>query len=414
MPSDDREHPAVPPTAGAPSPRAEPTPRLALVRTVPAVPAPRLPAALLDDGADDAALDRAFISAAARYWHPVARSRDVGQQPWGATLLGVPLVLWRPVASNGVSALVDQCPHRGVPLSAGTVDADGHLRCAYHAWAFAGDGRCVEVPQQPGRRIPDVVAARRVRVAEGAGLVWACLVEAADEARPRPRFTEIEDRAWPHHVGAVQDWSAQAARQVENFCDIGHFSVLHPDTFGNPRVRTVDPYPVHRDGDTVRAEYRYPAVDPVAEPGPDGRRPVGETHFRYRIELPFGVWLAGAHGPGSVMFAVSAPTTATTLRLYWMSAFDPAVHGDGPVDGAALQAVEDRIWAPDRRIVESQRPVRLFAADEVHRGFDALGVAYRRALRDLGFAPTGGAPTPTPTPTRPTSAPRVSLVRHTR
>ncbi|MCL9797435.1 Rieske 2Fe-2S domain-containing protein, partial [Frankia sp. AgKG'84/4] len=125
MPSDDREHPAVSPTAAEPSPCAEPTPRLALVRTVPAVPTPRLPAALLDDGADDAALDRAFISAAARYWHPVARSRDVGQQPWGATLLGVPLVLWRPVASNGVSALVDQCPHRGVPLSAGTVDAEG-------------------------------------------------------------------------------------------------------------------------------------------------------------------------------------------------------------------------------------------------------------------------------------------------
>ncbi len=69
-----------------------------------------------------------------------------------------------------------------------------------------------------------------------------------------------------------------------------------------------------------------------------------------------------------------------------MSAFDPAVHGDSPVDGVGLQAVEDLIWAPDQKIVESQRPTLVFAATEVHRAFDALGVAYRKALRELGFA----------------------------
>jgi len=43
--------------------------------------------------------------------------------------------------------------------------------------------------------------------------------------------------------------------------------------------------------------------------------------------------------------------------------------------------------APDRAIVESQRPARVVAATgEVHRASDALGVAYRRALRELGFA----------------------------
>ena len=148
----------------------------------------------------------------------------------------------------------------------------------------------------------------------------------------------------------------------------------------------VDPYTVRRTDWSVEADYRYPSVNPVAEPGPDGRRPVGETNFQYRIELPFAVWLGGANGPGSVMFSVSAPISATRLRLYWMSAFDPAVYGNVPVDGAGLQVIEDRIWAPDKAIVESQRPARVFAATEAHRAFDALGVAYRRALRDLGFA----------------------------
>ena len=115
----------------------------------------------------------------------------------------------------------------------------------------------------------------------------------------------------------------------------------------------------------------------------DGQATV-ETTENFRG--PFAVWLGGANGPGSVMFSVSAPTSATTLRLYWMSAFDPAVYGDAPVDGASLQAVEDRIWAPDQNIVESQRPAQVFAAAESHRAFDALGVAYRKALHDLGFA----------------------------
>jgi phenylpropionate dioxygenase-like ring-hydroxylating dioxygenase large terminal subunit len=381
----------------------------------PGAPAGPEPGAAVDAAVDadldtalDTALDAAFTAAARRYWHPVARSGDVGGAPVRSVLLGVPLVLWRQPGGQ-VAALVDRCPHRGVPLSDGHVDGAGHVRCAYHLWAFGADGRCVEVPQQPGQPVPGIIAARPVRVTEGAGLVWACLVGEPEQARDRPRFAEVEDLGWPSYVGTVQDWRAQAARQIENFCDIGHFSVLHVDTFGNPDVLAVDPYTVRRTAWTVEADYSYPSVNPVAEPGPDGRRPVGRTDFAYRIELPFAVWLGGAVGPDSVLFSVCAPTSATTLRLFWIAAYDPAAYGAGPVDGPALQAVEDRIWAPDQRIVESQRPVRVFATGtarsgwqddqvaalppaerkrpiEVHRAFDALGVAYRKALRDLGFA----------------------------
>jgi nitrite reductase/ring-hydroxylating ferredoxin subunit len=51
-------------------------------------------------------------------------------------------------ASNGTwRAFVDECPHRKVPLSEGRVEDDGTLLCSYHAWRFAGDGKCVAVPQ---------------------------------------------------------------------------------------------------------------------------------------------------------------------------------------------------------------------------------------------------------------------------
>ncbi|WP_232304038.1 aromatic ring-hydroxylating dioxygenase subunit alpha [Pseudofrankia sp. DC12] len=224
------------------------------------------------DPATEAALDAGFLAAAARYWHPVARSADVTAVPAHAELCEVPLVLWRR-PSGEVAALVDRCPHRGVPLSGGAVDADGRLQCPYHAWAFDGTGRCVDIPQQPGQSIPDVIAARPVRVEEAAGLAWACLVDETLQARPRPRFPQIEDLGWPSYVGTVQDWAGQAARQVENFCDTGHFSVLHIDTFGNGDTLGVDPYAMRRTEWTVEADYRYPSVNPVAGPGPDGRRP---------------------------------------------------------------------------------------------------------------------------------------------
>jgi phenylpropionate dioxygenase-like ring-hydroxylating dioxygenase large terminal subunit len=49
---------------------------------------------------------------------------------------------------------------------------------------------------------------------------------------------------------------------------------------------------------------------------------------------------------------------------------------------------EDTIFEQDRRVVESQRPevVPFDLADELHLTFDAVAVAYRRAMRAPGPA----------------------------
>src|SRR5262245_18277535 len=80
-------------------------------------------------------------------WVAVARSADVGARPLPLALDGVPLILLRTSAGDLVSWL-DQCPHRLIPLSAGTVER-GTLRCAYHGWEFYSSGRCVALPSQP-------------------------------------------------------------------------------------------------------------------------------------------------------------------------------------------------------------------------------------------------------------------------
>lgn len=53
-----------------------------------------------------------------------------------------------------------------------------------------------------------------------------------------------------------------------------------------------------------------------------------------------------------------------------------------------LRDFEDVIFDQDKRIVESQRPeqVPFDLADELHLKFDAVAVAYRRAMRQEGLA----------------------------
>jgi vanillate O-demethylase monooxygenase subunit len=105
------------------------------------------------------------------------------------------------------------------------------------------------------------------------------------------------------------------------------------------------------------------------------------------IELPFTVALGGASGPGSVLCIAPSPMSATRTRLFWLCAFPVGVD----IDAEAYNALEDRIWQPDRAIVEGQRPERLplDLLEELHLPFDRLAVAYRRRLREIGFPVPG-------------------------
>ena len=56
-----------------------------------------------------------------------------------------------------------------------------------------------------------------------------------------------------------------------------------------------------------------------------------------------------------------------------------------------IQEFEDTIFGQDQVVVESQRPDRVpfDLADELHLKFDAVAVAYRRAMRAQGLAHAG-------------------------
>ena len=60
------------------------------------------------------------------------------------TLLGEPVVIGRDKEGQ-VFALVDICPHRGIPLRFGKFDGC-EIECCYHGWRFATNGVCTAIP----------------------------------------------------------------------------------------------------------------------------------------------------------------------------------------------------------------------------------------------------------------------------
>jgi phenylpropionate dioxygenase-like ring-hydroxylating dioxygenase large terminal subunit len=126
-----------------------------------------------------------------RFWHPVGLSSDAGDVPRQVRVLGEDLILFRD--GQGRPGLVaEHCAHRGSSLYYGKVEAEG-IRCCYHGWLFAADGRCLEQPCEPEA---GAAARHKVRqpwypVQERYGLVWGYM--GPPEKKPvLPRYEALE------------------------------------------------------------------------------------------------------------------------------------------------------------------------------------------------------------------------------
>ena len=83
-----------------------------------------------------------------QHWYPLLPVEDIDpQKPTTATLLGIPLVIWKSTSSPNYQIFLDRCPHRLAPLSEGRINESGNLMCSYHGWEFNSDGDCTRIPQ---------------------------------------------------------------------------------------------------------------------------------------------------------------------------------------------------------------------------------------------------------------------------
>ena len=317
-------------------------------------------------------------------WHPVAYAHEVGaDQPHGAMLMDEPVVLWRDT-SGQVLAMKDVCIHRGTALSLGWL-ADGCLVCPYHGWRYDEHGACVLIPQRSNPNLPAKARIERFHCQERYGLVWVALRE---PVYALPEVPELEDGGWKVVNTGPFAWNSDASRQVENFTDFGHFPWVHPGLLGDVDRPVVPDHTVETRGHVLH----YDVVRPEAENSEDfpvfGNEDVvrPERRSRYELHLPYTIALRLGWGgeKGMVYFFASRPVSSDKCEGYCVIGRNYDL--DQP--DSVLQSFEDTIFNQDQRIIESQRPeqVPFDLADELHLKFDAVAVAYRRAMQAEGLA----------------------------
>jgi phenylpropionate dioxygenase-like ring-hydroxylating dioxygenase large terminal subunit len=167
------------------------------------------------------------------YWQPAALldefdpaldARMQGRPLKAVRLLGQDFVLFRTDA--GFALLDRDCPHRGADLAFARHEGDG-IRCPFHGWKFAADGRCLETPAEPaGSRLCERVRQRSYPVVERAGVLFAWL---GPEGHVPPALPAFDCFLAPasHRFAFKGLWHCNWLQAFEVGIDPAHPSFLH-------------------------------------------------------------------------------------------------------------------------------------------------------------------------------------------
>ena len=342
-----------------------------------------------------------------RYWHPVARSNDVGPTPQEVRLLGEDLIVFRD-GKGRPGLLYPRCAHRGTSLFYGKCENEG-IRCCYHGWLFAVDGRCIDQPCE----IDGGVHKDRIRqpwypLAEQYGFIWTYM--GPPEKMPMlPRYDILENLnsdealfcSGTSHAAGGDDRSPQIVpcnwlQNWENLMDPYHVLVLHGSFSGPqfmPELATMRSatfeYADHgmkylsiRELDGGRILQRVTqALFPYVRLVPDQFRltpgkaskvgftvPVDDTHYRL-----FHIHRAPADGfkqSSQLLNGKSWSDLTDTERRDVPGDWEAQV-GQGPI---ALHS-EEHLAGSDRGVGRLRQLLRKQIA-AVERGTDPLGVSF--------------------------------------
>jgi phenylpropionate dioxygenase-like ring-hydroxylating dioxygenase large terminal subunit len=304
------------------------------------------------------------------FWHPVAWSDELGETPFTTRLLDIPMICVRSPSGAPV-VFVDECPHRGAPLSLGCFE-DGELVCGFHGWRFGLDGGATVIPSMgAGATLPArAQLSKPAAVCERHGMVWVAL----DEPRlPIADWPDGDDDT----LGALRPTAhvstALAAYQSENLLDASHFPFLHAALAGrNPQMtdhETLDEHSL-----TFRTVVRKVDDDATTTEG----------WLRYTAAAPFTVLLRSEEPDGALrtsFFQAIQPIDEHRTRMFFMI----RVPYTDPERLAATLIVEQGILDEDHVMNSALRRTGMHVAGgpDLHVRADRNGVLYRRILRNV-------------------------------
>ena len=270
-----------------------------------------------------------------QYWIPVVLSSELaaGERVKRVKLLGEELVAFR--NSAGAVGLVGEfCSHRSASLYFGRNEARG-LRCVYHGWQFALDGRCVDMPNEP----PESNFQEKVRhpaypCAERGGVVWTYMGTGAPPALPDLEWALVPEE---HRFVSKFYQECNYLQGLEGGIDPAHISFLHG-------VVDADDEQLRRDLDRAAAGF---ALAAQLERAP---------HIEV-VDTDYGALIAARRDAGAG-------------KYYWrITQFHMPFHTLPPTDPTPDPIMHTHVWVPvdDENLVNwciSWHPTRALTASE--------------------------------------------------
>jgi phenylpropionate dioxygenase-like ring-hydroxylating dioxygenase large terminal subunit len=243
-------------------------------------------------------------------WYVIAKSSQVQPgRPFAVKALGMKLVLWRNAAGQ-IQCIEDYCPHRGAPLSRGTVRGD-LLSCAYHGVQLDGTGTVAKVPALPGCLLEGRKELKSFVVEEHRDGVFAWF-PSADQQDPLPLILPYEMVGDAYAMFLTTGlWETNYRYALENIADPMHGPYLHAISFTlseGSLEDTVKLTSVEHGFNVARVAQQGANFD-WAELILDN----GAPHCRVNIPYP------AAGGPGGIMRVVNfiTPVDDVNSRIFF-------------------------------------------------------------------------------------------------
>jgi len=171
-------------------------------------------------------------------WLIAARSEQLGKADiLQRKIMKTPMVLFRDNIGEA-HALLDRCPHKGLPLSLGRKQANGNISCGYHGWEFDGSGACVSSPCLGLEEPKPVACVNNFPTKEQDGWIW--ILWGKDEqvlADGPPNFPREKSFRWFELQRVV---NASPHFILENSFDCTHACFVHRGLFRNAPAQFVD------------------------------------------------------------------------------------------------------------------------------------------------------------------------------
>ena len=262
-----------------------------------------------------------------RFWVPFLYSSELAEPdgpPVRVKLFSERLLAFRD--TSGQVGLIDEfCAHRGVSLWFSRNEEHG-LRCPYHGWKFATDGRCLEVPSEPAESgFCNKVKLRSYPIFEKGGVIWTYMGP-PDLMPAKPAF-EWLDLPPANRYLKKRHQESNWLQALEGGIDSSHVSWLHSGELKSD--------PLHVSKGAVYQQDRTPKFEVVESPGGlqiGVRRNAEEGHYYWRI---------------------------TQYILPWYTMIPP--YGDNALNGHAWVPIDDHnvivwsfTWHPTRALSEHE------------------------------------------------------------